>query len=347
MKKLLKTVFLLTLLTLIMSCASKAKTEDVQDILVEPEYNEDSGTDMDKNWALYYSTGDEAYLENVIAYADTQDLLIKKVNERYQQLSQDSKFVEAFINMGAEQKDGYFESSYDLELFVFYMLRMDKYKADVQYIYSFFEQDLFVRGVMKSTAFWSLISNAQQYEDINIAIQKHIPYLNKKCQMNFYSFLQLKEYIGFIKSDNGIGIFQNGKLYISIALVNDINQAFDAWVSVPENENPKIRNTTKVDSENNSIAPFLVFYCNDWEDFPIYFDVELMNPDGSVSPEKGKKLSLIEENQNLQNLLYAASQSYCWTFDKGDKNGNYIIRITIHTATRVIAVFDMDFVIDL
>lgn len=346
MKKLTQTVIVMILSALVMSCASKAKEEKVQAAPEEPDYNLVSVTELENIWELYYSTGDEKYLENIIAYTNTQDLLLKKANENYKQFSKDQAFVEALGMFGVEQKDGYFDGPYDIELFIAYMIRMDDYKTKIQYIYSFFPQDLYVRGVMKSTAFWSLLSNAQENKNTNIAIQKHIPYINEKGRMNYYAMLRLNQYIGFVKSDDGIGAYQNENLFVSVTLVNDINQAFEAWNSVPEDGNPKIKNTVKVDKENDSIAPFIVYYCNNWEEGPVFFDVELANANGIVLSDKGTNIPLIENPQAVQNLFYAALQSYCWTFDEHDKNGNYIVRITIHTATRVIAVFDMDFVIE-
>ena len=90
-----------------------------------------------------------------------------------------------------------------------------------------------------------------------------------------------------------------------------------------------------------------MYHCKNQQEFPVYFDVELINPDGSISPEKGIKIPLVEEKPDYPDLFYAASKTYCWIFDKDYKNGNYTMRITIYSATKVIVVFEMGFVIEL
>ena len=343
MKKFLQAVIVLGLSALIMSCASKPKSENKNPIAAEPEYTRDSGTIMDQNWEKYFNTGDEIYLENIIAYVNTEDLLLKTINEQYNKVSADRDFVAAMNLLEVEEQDGAFNCVFDLEMLSAYMIQMDEYKDAILYIYSLFPEDLFIRGVMKTTAFWSLVSNAEQNEDINIALQKHLPYLLEKVQINFYSFLKLEEDIVFIKSDDGVAAFQNDNMQVSFALVNDINQAIDAWNNVPENETPKIRATAIVDSENNTIAPFVIYHCKNQQNFPVLYDVELIKPDETVSSDKGLKIPLIE-NKPDRDLYFIPSKFYSWSFDKKDKKGTYTVRITVHTTTKVIAVLEMDFV---
>ena len=346
MKKLLKTVLCLFLAGLVMSCASKAAApETKKEAPAEPVYTADSGKDMDRLWDSYFATGDETYLDELIAYVNTEDLLLKKANEQYKTLSKDQKFVTAFANMGAEQKDGKFVCDFDIEMLVAYLLQIDDFKEGTTYVYSFFPEDVFIRGVMKTTAFWSLTSNAEQYEDVNIAIQKKIPLLLDKVQVNFYSFLNLEKEIGYVHSDKGHITIESNDLLLSVILVNDINQAIYEWDNVPVDETPKIVSTTKVNSTNNSIAPFIVYQCRNQEEYPVYYDVELIDSNGKVSDQK-KKIEMIENKPNNPEYMYSVRKNYYWVFDDSDKKGNYIVRVTAHTASKVIAVFDLDFVIE-
>ena len=346
MKKLLKTVLYLFLTGLVMSCASKAAApETTKEVPAEPVFTEDSGEDMDKSLASYFATGDETYLDEIIAYVNTEDLLLKKANEQYKTLSKDQKFVTAFANMGAEQKDGKFVCDFDIEMLVAYMLQIDDYKEDTTYVYSFFSRDLFVRGVMKTTAFWSLLSNAEQNEDINIAIQKRIPFLKDKVQINFYTFMGFKKEIGYGYSDKGNAVFQDDDIFIAVTLVNDLKQTIYDWDNVPENETPKIKSTTTVNSTDNSISPFIVYQCKNQQEFPIFYDVELIVPGGKIDDQK-KNIECINKRPDNPDLFYSVEKNYFWVFDDSDPKGKYTVSVTVHTADKVLAVFYLDFVIE-
>ncbi len=325
-------------LAVIASCAiTKNVTQNFWYEQAEPQFKPDSPKKMDNNWKKYYSTKDEKYLENILAYVNTKDLFTEQLNERYSEISSDEKFFEILTKFGAVNDGQKIEFSYDFEMLTGFRIKSEKTADDITYLYSFFPYELFVRGVYKSTAFWSLLSNAEQYEHINIAIQKHIPYLNQKSQNNFYSCMDLEKDIGFVKSFRGGDSYSENDLFISVCLVNDIDETLKEWTSLKEEGTPFIKSTVTVGPETDFIAPFVTFSGSKLTGDLIYYDCELIHPDKSISIYK--KLTLSKGSLERNDLIYTASQHYGWKFDKTDPAGNYTARLTFYKEKSVLVVF--------
>lgn len=337
MKVLIKKMGLLLCLLLLCSYAgAKGK---------EPDYTMDSGHVMDANWYQYLTTWDEEYLENILVYIDTEDLLMKNVNQKAKTFLKDEKFVGSMKKLGAEVKNNKFELDYDLELLVGFLIQDEEFAADIQYVYSFFPEDLFIRGVMKNTAFWSVMSNAEQYEVTNIAVQKRIPYFNEKVQASCYMYLERDDKIGFVKTDKGAAEFDNGKIHIMSLLVNDMDKAVEDWNTLDAEEAPVIKTSTEVNLKKglDSIAPFIVFNVNGDVDYPLYYDAELIHPDGKLSSVGVKKLNFTDREPENRNYLYSVMQSFKWVFDKSDTAGTYTVKVTVYSAKNVLCIFEQAF----
>jgi hypothetical protein len=220
-------------------------------------------------------------------------------------------------------------------------------KESAAYIYSLFPMDLLVRGANKSAAFWSLCSNAEQYENINIALQKHIPFMREKVRNTFYLFgeLGLEKEVGYAKSAKGAAAFTDGSIAVSVLLVRDIKEALGKWTSVPESASPEISTVTKVTMKENLIAPFIAYKINDDKvKFPVYYDVELVKPDGTISnSSKSMKNLLLADAKPEKDLIYTAPVNCGFAFDESDEKGSYTILVSVYTKKNVIAVFDLDF----
>ena len=341
MKSLTKKVVLLMLTATLCSFASAKSGKSKPKI----EYTLQSSHDMDANWDQYFNTGDETYLENILAYVDTEDLVMEKINKSAKKFLKDEKFVQSMDALGAEVVGGKFNLAYDLETMTGFFSKSQDLSEPLKYIYSFFPDDLFIRGVMKNTAFWSLASNAEQHDEINIALQKHIPYLNEKVRTSFYIYMGAEEGIGLVKSDKGMAEYSTDKIYIQPFLVNDLDKTVSDWVSFESDEMPEIKPSSEVNLKKgtDSISIFTVFCANEKCDYPLYFDCELINPDGTKSEYKGVKLDFVEKKPEHPDYLYAANQSYTWVFDKSDPNGKYTVRFAVYSAKKVVSVFDMTF----
>ena len=346
MKKIFSQFLIFAFIGLLFSCASTGSVAR-QKKLLEPEFTMETGKILDENWAKYYDTNDEIYLENIIAYADTEDLFVKSVNADFKKLSADEKFMSFIKEFNGEVKDGKVEFPFDFELISGFLLRDSEMKESAAYIYSLFPMDLLVRGANKSAAFWSLCSNAEQYENINIALQKHIPFMREKVRNTFYLFgeLGLEKEVGYAKSAKGAAVFTDGSIAVSVLLVRDIKEALGKWTSVPESASPEISTVTKVTMKENLIAPFIAYKINDDKvKFPVYYDVELVKPDGTISnSSKSMKNLLLADAKPEKDLIYTAPVNCGFAFDESDEKGSYTIRVSVYTKKNVIAVFDLDF----
>ena len=343
MKTILKKLCLLICAAMMCSFASAAGKSSKKK--ASPEYTLEKTHDMDANWDMYFETGDETYLENVLAYADSEDLMMTKINKQAKTLMKDENFVKAMEHLGAEVNGNKFDLAYDLELMVSFFVQDEEFADATKYVYSFFPDEMFIRGVVKSTSFWSLVSNASQHEEINIAIQKRLPYLNEKAHMTFVLGLGLNEKIPLLKSDKGSAEYSNDKIYLMPVLINDLDRTVNDWNSLDAEEMPSVKPSSEVNlkKEINSIAPFIMYSANAAMDYPIYYDGELIKPDGTTSAFKATKVNLATKAPQNSTYIYAAQQQFNWVFDKTDAPGKYTLRLSVYTSKQVIAVFEMDF----
>lgn len=356
MKKFCTVFMLCILLTSFFSCETIPEDTKNNDTAMrsdaEPEYTIESGDALDRLWAAYFQTKDDADLEKIIAYVNTNDMLTAKINEQYKKISRDKKYMTLLDKYGAEHKNKHITVPYDFEILSGILMGMNDQKLldDVNYLYSFFndDDDLKVRAIVKGGAFISLVANAKQHTDVNIALQKHIPYLNEKVQTSFYSDigLNLKDDIGFAQSDNGTADFDNHNISIKVILVNDMQAMLHEWVNLKPEEAPNIISTSKVTMRENQIAPFIVFFLREQNEFPLYYDCELIYPDGTFSKNKGLRLSFLPNKPADLDYVYTANQPSGFAFDETDKAGTYTVRVSVYTDTQVIAVFENRFVLE-
>lgn len=343
MKVGMKKIVLILCAALLCSFASAAGKSSKKK--AEPVYDMESANVMDANWEKYFDTGDEQYLDNIIAYVDTEDLLMTEINKKAGKLIKDEKFVQAMKNLGAEVSGKKFVIGFALEPMVGFLVQDENFAQDIRYIYSYFPQELFIRGVMKNTAFWSLTSNAEQHQEINIALQKRIPYMDEKLQNTFSMSMTFEDWIGLVKSDTGAAEFSNTKIQIIPVLVNDLDKTINDWNTLKPEEMPKITSTSEVNIKkgNDIIAPFITFFVKGKCDFPLYYDCELIDPKGEKSDFNATKLNFASQEPSNKNYIYSVQQNCGWKFDNTDPVGKYLVKITVYSEKQVIAIFEMTF----
>ena len=144
-----------------------------------------------------------------------------------------------------------------------------------------------------------------------------------------------------IKSDKGTAQFENKDVWINVVLVNDLKSTIAAWNSTSENDAPGIRSTAKISLENSFIAPFIVYKINSDKISAIYYDCELVKPDGTTSKYKGNQLVFWKHKPENKNLIYSVAQNYGWGLDETDSEGEYIIRIKVYNDTEQITEFQL------
>lgn len=343
MKKIIQNLGLFLIVGMLFSCATTSQKDTTYvNLNSKPVYNMDSANVMDSYWDKYFQTGDAQYIEKVMAYTNTEDLLVKKINEKMNVVSKDVNFMLALDYFGADIIDGKVSFGYDFELLTGFILTGEN-KDYLNYIFSYFSDDVLIRAVMKSTAFWSLCSNASQDEKINIEIQKRIPFLLEDVQYTYYSFLDLKKEIGYEKSTNGIASYSDKDIVISVILVNDMKKTLNDWNTLKEEEAPTIKSTCVVNKENNFIAPFIVYNVSGKVDYPIYFDCELIEVNGTKSDVVSTKMSFAKKDMKRKDLMFTTDDNFAIGFEESDPKGEYILRISVYSKNTVISVFDMTF----
>ncbi len=146
-----------------------------------------------------------------------------------------------------------------------------------------------------------------------------------------------------IKSDKGQAKFENDDIWIGAVLVNDLKSTINEWNSIPENAAPKILSTTKASLDNNLIVPFIIYKLNTEEISSMYYDCELVKPDGSKSKSKGSKLVFWKSKPQNINLFYSVVQNCGWSLDETDPEGEYIIKIKAYSDKKEITEFQLSF----
>lgn len=166
-----KNIFIIcTLLFVLLSCqTTKAEKE-----LLPLDFSANGGKTLDGYWNSYFETNDTFYLDQIIAYTQTEDLLLENLSQAYKE----NKIDDSWLNyLGLTNTNGILTSNYDMDaLSVFFIKYGDKDIAnDMKYLYSLFSQDLLVRNSVKTSAYWSLVSNAEQRTDVKIYLEDQLP----------------------------------------------------------------------------------------------------------------------------------------------------------------------------
>lgn len=333
MKKIFKGVLLALTSALFFSCASNSGMSSK-----EPAYTIEDGKYLDSLWNLYYETGDESYVDQVIAYADTEDLLMKKINQHYKELSQDNRYMSILEHWFSAEDDGKkITCPVDVESLISIIIQDEAVKNDIRYIYSPFDQDLFIRGIMKSTAVWSLAF--QENKDARIVVQKKIPFMNEKLANNMYALFGMEDIV-YYQKDSGIVMNQAGKAFlISSILVKDLDSFIDEW-NTPVDHTPYIPSTSEVSKSKDKEVSFVVLYSfNEHEDYPVYIDIDSCDSKGDVQHFKNM---LLIESKPASNL-YSLGPIMKIIFEDTDPLGEYTIRLTVHTENTVLSVSDLTY----
>lgn len=147
-----------------------------------------------------------------------------------------------------------------------------------------------------------------------------------------------------VKSDEtGKAQFDSKDISIVVLLVNDFEATLQNWNSTPTNEYPIIASTSKASLKNDTVVPFIVYKVNKLKTFPVYYDLELIEPDGTKARDSGYKLIFSEKKPPVPNALFPVAQNAGWKLDKTDDEGKYKIAIKVYTNKKVLAEFEMPF----
>ncbi|MCR5188086.1 MAG: hypothetical protein K6C97_04060 [Treponema sp.] len=190
MKYCFKILSLSLLLLLTFSCKSTRVEESVPEsaqtyVFQGPDFSADGGKALDKLWDYYFESKDQRFLDYIFAYIDSEDCFMKGLNERHDEIAWDKKALAILDRFGIEDLNSTFECPIDYELLMGTLIKDDEVKEDLTYLYAYLSDQAFLRGVVKSAAFWSANSVAEQYPEVNDYLTKKIPQVNSKARNTF------------------------------------------------------------------------------------------------------------------------------------------------------------------
>ena len=180
MRKIILIVFGLLIFTLSACQSTKAAKNETLPL----DFSQDGGKTLDGYWDQFFQTFDTYYLDQILAYAECEDALTASINEAYSNNVIGDDWIE-YLEM--ENEGGVFVSEYDMDCLSILFLKSDdeELKGNMRALYSLFPQDLLVRNAVKSSAYWSLYSNATQFEEVNDYLVKKLPSLSPKTRNIF------------------------------------------------------------------------------------------------------------------------------------------------------------------
>lgn len=181
-------LFLSALTSLFFSCQSVKVPEQET---VPPDFSADGGKTLDGYWLDYFATLDPKYLDRILAYAESEDVLSVQINRAYSEGTIDESLIEC---LSMKNEDGILTSDYDLDALSIFFLEYgdEELSGAVKYIYSLFPQDVLIRNAVKSSAYWSLASNAGQSLGIRLYLEQKLPEIPEKTANIFTDLLNVK-----------------------------------------------------------------------------------------------------------------------------------------------------------
>jgi len=184
-------VFAAALVLLLTACqTTKVASVDERPEILPLDFSRNGGKTLDGYWDSYFETGDSYYVNQVMAYADSEDAFLAAAIEAYTdgRLNDDWRTY-----LGIEKVNGGFTCAYDLDYLSVHFIKYgdDEIAGNMKYIYSLFPQELLVRNAAKSSAYWSLASLSRQRSDIRITLEKKLPELSEKTRTTFAAFFNI------------------------------------------------------------------------------------------------------------------------------------------------------------
>ncbi len=148
------------------------------------DFSRDGGKTLDRYWLSYFETGDTGYLEQILAYTDTEDAILAALNEAYGEGNLSDAWVEY---LGLKDVNGVLTSPWDMDYVTIHLLRDgdEDSSESMKYLYSRLPSDLLIRNSVKSSAYWSLGSLCEDRSDVKFYVEDKITLLDAKTRNTF------------------------------------------------------------------------------------------------------------------------------------------------------------------
>jgi len=179
-------LFTLVLVFMLTACQStKVPEPEVEPELYPLDFSANGGKTLDGYWESYFETKDTFYLDNILAYVKAEDALLANLNVAYKENKIDDNWV---YYLDLTNTDGVLTSNYDMDALSVLLLQYgdEELSNDMKFLYSLFPQDLLIRNAVKSSAYWSLASNAEQIASVRLYLEEKLSELSVD-KRNFFS----------------------------------------------------------------------------------------------------------------------------------------------------------------
>ncbi len=197
MKKYLFSVFAAFAL-LFVSCQSTNFTDEKT-----VDFSANGGKTLDGYWEAYTETKDVSYLDKIVACVETDDLILKNVEKAYKEKKLDDSWID-FLEI--TNVKGKMVQKYDLDCLTVLILKGQDQDliSNMRYLYSLCPEDLLIRNAVKSSAFWSLASVAEQRADVRVYLEEKLPRMSEKSRNVFYDIYDFYPCITVIENSSKI-----------------------------------------------------------------------------------------------------------------------------------------------
>lgn len=162
----------------------------VNDSYVPMDFSVNGGKTLDSYWEKYFTSHNTKYLDLILNYIESDDMLLQSLSANYEALISDAETKSIIFDLGIEDNGSGFSFPMDLDCVACNILNGDdvELKDSVKHLYSFFPTELLIRGAIKSSAMWSLFSNAYQYSEVKEYLFAKKSNLSEKTQALYELF---------------------------------------------------------------------------------------------------------------------------------------------------------------
>ncbi|MBR4011827.1 MAG: hypothetical protein IKI98_03300 [Spirochaetaceae bacterium] len=306
----------------------------------EPVFSYGTTLVLDSLWSRYFTEKNDKYLDFIFEHIECENLLEQFINNNFALISKDERIMN-HLSSFCEISDSGVDFLVDYELISGILLKYSDAAEEIKYLYSQIPSDFYIRGIMRSTALWSFLSNSYQDNNVNLYLEKKYFSISEEIFYAINCIYKTNNYPVYI-SDNGYKYFKIEKQYsFHIGLVKNIQTLVKLW-NDPSKKNARSFQSTTILTTKTTIAPFIMYQRIGEAEFPLFYDIEIIDQYGNIFTDKIKNLRLAEKSPDLY-------QSDCvvdyfeFALTKDDVPGPYTFRIFIHTGKKVIAAVELPF----
>jgi hypothetical protein len=153
----------------------------------EPIFSVNSGKQLDYWWEQYFSNGDTRYIGYILEYINTDDQFLVRLNQNITNIRKDKRAIDVLNKLPIHIVGDRVIAEYEMDILLGILFRNVDLQDNLKYLFSIFpdKNELLVRCAVKSSAFWSLLANSRQHEDVKVFLDSAITNMKKSSAFTF------------------------------------------------------------------------------------------------------------------------------------------------------------------